>query len=211
MIRIKVCGITNLEDAINITEAGVDALGFILARSPRKVELSDVFEISKKLPPFVSRVAVVVNPTIEEVEKINKSKVFDYVQFHGSEDVNIIKKCKLKTIKAIKIENNISLEEISKYYNYVDYFLFDTKIGGKIGGTGKTFNWEILREVDIKKPFILAGGLGPENIEEAIKTVKPNAIDLNSKVELFPGKKDISAIKEIIGRINDLEINDLQK
>ncbi|POZ89673.1 phosphoribosylanthranilate isomerase, partial [Petrotoga halophila] len=98
MIRIKVCGITNIEDAINISKAGVDALGFILAESPRKVGLSKILEISKELPPFVSRVAVVVNPNKEEIEKIERSKVFDYVQFHGSEDVNIIKNCKLKTI-----------------------------------------------------------------------------------------------------------------
>lgn len=206
MIRIKVCGITNIEDAINISEAGVDALGFILAESPRKVELSKVLEISKELPPFVSRVAVVVNPTKEEIEKIERSKVFDYVQFHGSEDVNIIKNCKLKTIKAIKIENKSSLEEISKYNDFVDYFLFDTKIGEKIGGTGHTFNWEILKEANIKKPFILAGGLSPENIVEAIKTIKPNAVDLNSKVELYPGKKDIRLIKETIDRINSIKI-----
>jgi len=206
VIRIKVCGITNIEDAINISEAGVDALGFILAQSPRKVELSKVLEISKELPPFVSRVAVVVNPTKEEIEKIERSRVFDYIQFHGSEDVNIIKKCKLKTIKTIKIENNSSLEEINKYNNFVDYFLFDTKIGEKIGGTGQIFNWEILKETDIKKPFILAGGLSPENVVEAIKTIKPNAVDLNSKVELFPGKKDIRLIKETIDMINSIKI-----
>ncbi|MGY4687543.1 phosphoribosylanthranilate isomerase [Petrotoga sp. DB-2] len=207
MIRIKVCGITNIEDAINISKAGVDALGFILAESPRKVELSKILEISKELPPFVSRVAVVVNPNKEEIEKIERSKVFDYVQFHGSEDANIIKNCKLKTIKAIKIENKSSLEEISKYNDFVDYFLFDTKIGEKIGGTGHTFNWEILKEANIKKPFILAGGLSPENVVEAIKTIKPNAVDLNSKVELYPGKKDIRSIKETIDKIKNLEIN----
>jgi phosphoribosylanthranilate isomerase len=206
VIRIKVCGITNIEDAINISEAGVDALGFILAESPRKIELSKVLEISKELPPFVSRVAVVVNPTRKEIEKMERSKVFDYVQFHGSEDVNIIKKCKLKTIKAIKIENKSSLEEISKYNDFVDYFLFDTKIGEKIGGTGQSFNWETLKESSIKKPFILAGGLGPENIIEAIKTIRPNAVDLNSKVELYPGKKDIRLIKETIDRINSIKI-----
>ncbi|PNS01505.1 N-(5'-phosphoribosyl)anthranilate isomerase [Petrotoga mexicana DSM 14811] len=207
MIRIKVCGITNIEDAINISKAGVDALGFILAESPRKVELSKILEISKELPPFVSRVAVVVNPNKEEIEKIERSKVFDYVQFHGSEDANIIKNCKLKTIKAIKIENKSSLEEISKYNDFVDYFLFDTKIGEKIGGTGHTFNWEILKEANIKKPFILAGGLSPENVVEAIKTIKPNAVDLNSKVELYPGKKDIRSIKETIEKVKNLEIN----
>lgn len=206
MIRIKVCGITNIEDAINISKAGVDALGFILAESPRKVGLSKILEISKELPPFVSRVAVVVNPNKEEIEKIERSRVFDYVQFHGSEDANTIKNCKLKTIKAIKIENKSSLEEISKYNDFVGYFLFDTKIGEKTGGTGHTFNWEILKETDIKKPFILAGGLGSENVVEAIKTIKPNAVDLNSKVELYPGKKDIRLIKEIIDRINSIKI-----
>jgi phosphoribosylanthranilate isomerase len=205
MVRIKVCGITNITDAVNIANLNIHALGFILSESPRKVELSEVAKISKLLPPFVSRVAVVVDITLNELEKIQNSKLFDYIQFHGSEDISLIKKCNLKTIKAIKIENEKSLSDIALYQNFVDYILFDTKIENKIGGTGKAFEWNILKKVNITKPYILAGGIGPENVSQAIATLKPAAIDLNSKVEKSPGKKDINLIKQTLEIIKNTE------
>jgi phosphoribosylanthranilate isomerase len=205
MVRIKVCGITNITDAVNIANLNIHALGFILSESPRKVELSEVAKISKLLPPFVSRVAVVVDITLNELEEIQNSKLFDYIQFHGSEDIFLIKKCNLKTIKAIKIENEKSLSDIALYQNFVDYILFDTKIENKIGGTGKAFEWNILKKVNITKPYILAGGIGPENVSQAIATLKPAAIDLNSKVEKSPGKKDINLIKQTLEIIKNTE------
>ncbi|MGB4458078.1 MAG: phosphoribosylanthranilate isomerase [Defluviitoga tunisiensis] len=205
MVRIKVCGITNITDAVNIANLNIHALGFILSESPRKVELSEVAKISKLLPPFVSRVAVVVDITLNELEKIQNSKLFDYIQFHGSEDISLIKKCNLKTIKAIKIENEKSLSDIALYQNFVDYILFDTKIENKIGGTGKAFEWNILKKANITKPYILAGGIGPENVSQAIATLKPAAIDLNSKVEKSPGKKDINLIKQTLEIIKNTE------
>lgn len=202
MVRVKVCGITNREDALEISKMGVDAIGFILStRSQRMVNLSKVSEIVKILPPFISRVAVVVDPTIEQLNEIENSKFFDYIQFHGSESIDLIKRSKLKTIKAIKIENEQSLKSISTYEEVVDYFLFDTKVGKKVGGTGKTFDWGFLKQINLQKPFILAGGIGPNNVIEAIKEVKPDAIDLNSKVEEKPGKKDIKLIKEVLSKI----------
>lgn len=205
MVRIKVCGITNITDAVNIANLNIYALGFILSESPRKVELSEVAKISKLLPPFVSRVAVVVDITLNELEEIQNSKLFDYIQFHGSEDISLIKKCNLKTIKAIKIENEKSLSDIALYQNFVDYILFDTKIENKIGGTGKAFEWNILKKANITKPYILAGGIGPENVSQAIATLKPAAIDLNSKVEKSPGKKDINLIKQTLEIIKNTE------
>ncbi|MGB4434142.1 MAG: phosphoribosylanthranilate isomerase [Defluviitoga tunisiensis] len=205
MVRIKVCGITNITDAVNIANLNIHALGFILSESPRKVELSEVAKISKLLPPFVSRVAVVVDITLNELEEIQNSKLFDYIQFHGSEDIFLIKKCNLKTIKAIKIENEKSLSDIALYQNFVDYILFDTKIENKIGGTGKAFEWNILKKANITKPYILAGGIGPENVSQAIATLKPAAIDLNSKVEKSPGKKDINLIKQTLEIIKNTE------
>jgi len=202
MVRVKVCGITNMEDALKISKVGVDAIGFILStKSQRMVNLSKVSEIVKNLPPFLSRVAVVVDPTIEQLNEIENSKFFDYIQFHGSESIDLIKRSKLKTIKAIKIENEESLKAISTYEEDVDYFLFDTKVGEKVGGTGKTFDWGFLKQINLQKPFILAGGIGPNNVIEAIKEVKPDAIDLNSKVEEKPGKKDIKLIKEVLSKI----------
>lgn len=205
MVRIKVCGITNITDAVNIANLNIHALGFILSESPRKVELSEVAKISKLLPPFVSRVAVVVDITLNELEEIQNSKLFDYIQFHGSEDISLIKKCTLKTIKAIKIENEKSISDVAIYQDFVDYLLFDTKVRNQIGGTGETFEWGILKKANIKKPFILAGGIGPENISQAINILKPAAIDLNSKVEKNPGKKDINLIKQTLEIIKDTE------
>jgi len=205
MVRIKVCGITNITDAVNIANLKIDALGFILSKSPRKIELSKVAQISKALPPFISRVAVVVDITLNELEEIQNSKLFDYIQFHGSEDISLIEKCTLKTIKAIKIENEKSISDVAIYQDFVDYLLFDTKVRNQIGGTGETFEWSILKKANIKKPFILAGGIGPENISQAINILKPAAIDLNSKVEKSPGKKDINLIKQTLEIIKDTE------
>jgi phosphoribosylanthranilate isomerase len=202
MVRVKVCGITNREDALKISKMGVDAIGFILStKSQRMVSLSKASEIVKILPPFLSRVAVVVDPTIEQLNEIENSNFFDYIQFHGSESIDLVKRSKLKTIKAIKIENEHSLKAISTYEEDVDYFLFDTKVGEKVGETGKTFDWRFLKQINLQKPFILAGGIGPNNVIEAIKEVKPDAIDLNSKVEEKPGKKDIKLIKEVLSKI----------
>ncbi|HOP24559.1 MAG TPA: phosphoribosylanthranilate isomerase [Defluviitoga sp.] len=205
MVRVKVCGITNIADAVNIANLNVHALGFILSKSPRKIELSKVAEITKVLPPFISRVAVVVDVTLNELEEIQESRLFDYIQFHGSENISLIKKCKLKTIKALKIGNEKSLSDIAIYQDEVDYLLFDTMVGNKIGGTGETFDWKILKNLNIKEPFILAGGIGPENVSQAISVLKPAAIDLNSKVEKNPGKKDINLIKQTLEIIKDTE------
>ncbi|PNR93956.1 phosphoribosylanthranilate isomerase [Petrotoga sp. 9PWA.NaAc.5.4] len=200
MVRIKICGITNLKDALEISSLNIHALGFILSDSPRKIKLSEAIKISSFLPPFINRVAVVVNPSILELESIENSKAFDYVQFHGNEDLNLIKRCKLKTIKAIKISketstNNLNVEELKEI---VDYFLFDTKVEQKLGGTGKTFDWNILKKLNINKPFILAGGIGPDNVIQALNELNPVAIDLNSKVEESPGKKNINLIKKTL-------------
>ncbi|HOK87744.1 MAG TPA: phosphoribosylanthranilate isomerase [Fervidobacterium sp.] len=204
MIRIKVCGITNLQDAVSICKEGVDALGFILSDSPRRIELPKAYEISNALPPFVSRVAVVVNPTEAQLREIEESRVFDYVQLHGSEDAELIKKCRLKVIKAIKLDSEKDCKDILVYQDLVDYFLFDTKTQNAIGGTGRTFDWRILEKVKLKRPFILAGGLGPENIAEAIEKVRPNAVDLNSRVEKYPGKKDIELVRKTIRKIREV-------
>ncbi len=205
MIQIKICGITRLKDALQAVKLGVNALGFILADSPRRVYLQDVRRITAFLPPFISRVAVVVNPADIELEEIVKSRLFDYIQFHGTEDPQIITHTPLKTIKAISIADRSDLEKISKYSDS-NYYLFDTKINNQSGGTGKTFNWQLLNNISINKPFILAGGLGPDNIISALKTVKPAAVDLNSRIEKYAGIKDHNLLAETILKIKKIEL-----
>jgi phosphoribosylanthranilate isomerase len=205
-MRVKICGLTRKNDVEVALRAGADAIGFILAQSPRKVDLATAKKLACCVPPFVSVVAVVKNPTIEFLNEIIKTKIFDMVQFHGEEDPNLICDCPLKTIKAVPLKDKRDLKAISRYADVANYFLFDAKTGGLSGGTGKTFDWRIIKGLDPGKPFILAGGIGPENIEEAIVFVNPHAIDVNSAVESSPGIKDEKKIYELIDKLKKLEI-----
>ncbi|MFW6389634.1 MAG: phosphoribosylanthranilate isomerase [Halanaerobiales bacterium] len=204
-MQIKICGMTSKEDVMFCSKMGVNALGFILASSPRQITLKKVMEITQDIPPFIARVAVVVNSEVEELKKIESCGLFDYIQFHGDESPQIIRDCKLRTIKAISVSSKEDLKDIEKYKD-ADYYLFDTKVGSQVGGTGQSFKWSILDKVKINKPFILAGGLGPDNVEAALSSLPELAgVDLNSKLELAPGIKDHSLVKKGISVIKSYE------
>lgn len=200
---IKLCGMTSRKDVVFAVNMGVDALGFILAESPRQVNLNTVRKLTDKLPPFINRVAVVVNPEPEEVAEIEKSGLFDYIQFHGSEQPKMLKGTNLKIIKAISIAGEKDLEAVEKYKGIADYLLFDTKIGSQIGGTGESFDWSLITKLEI--PYILAGGLGADNIEKALKKLKPAAVDINSKVENAPGEKNHHLVKKTVEKIKSFK------
>jgi len=206
---IKVCGLTRREDVNAAVEFGVNALGFILAESPRRVSLEQVGELTLGLPPFVSTVAVVVNPEKSMVDRIADSGLFSHIQFHGKEDPAVLLGLDLKTIKTFSIAAEADLHDM-EYYQGADYFLFDTRMGRSCGGTGKTFNWDLLKKIRPQKPFILAGGLGPENVTEAIRICRPSAIDLNSRLEREPGKKDRELIREAVLRVRESEFSILR-
>ena len=198
---IKLCGMTRREDIVYAVNMGVDALGFILAESPRQVSLEKVRELTQNLPPFINRAAVVVNPEPKEVAEIEKSGLFDYIQFHGSEQPELLQKTVLKTIKVISIAGREDLAEVEKYKESADYLLFDTKIGSQSGGTGQSFDWSLINELEL--PYILAGGLGADNIEEALKKLNPVAVDINSQVENEPGKKNHRLVKKTMEKIKN--------
>ena len=200
---IKLCGMTRREDVVYAVNIGVDALGFILAESPRQVNLAKVRELCHKIPPFINRVAVVVDPEPEEVAEIEKSGLFDYIQFHGSEEPELLKNTVLKSVKAISIAADSDLTEVEKYKESADYLLFDTKIGSQTGGTGESFDWSLISELEL--PYILAGGLGVDNIEEALKKLNPQAVDINSRVENEPGKKNHRLVKETVEKIKNFQ------
>jgi len=200
---IKLCGMTRREDIIYAVNMGVDALGFILAESPRQVSLEKVREVTQNLPPFINRAAVVVNPEPKEVAEIEKSGLFDYIQFHGSEQPEMLKNTVLKSIKAISIAGKEDLAEVKKYKESADYLLFDTKIGSQSGGTGESFDWSLISEVEL--PYILAGGLGADNIEEALRKLNPLAVDINSKVENEPGEKNHFLVKKTFEKIKSFQ------
>ncbi|MCF4150883.1 phosphoribosylanthranilate isomerase [Dethiosulfovibrio sp. F2B] len=207
-MKIKICGLTRREDVETALSLGVDALGFILADSPRKVSLEDVSSLVGGLPPFSSTVAVVANPSESELEEIVSSRLFDCVQFHGSESPEIVASVPIKTIKAFGIASKEDLDEALSYGG-ADWLLLDGRVGRATGGTGRPFDWKMLRGRETGRPWILAGGLGPDNLEKAVRTAMPPAVDLNSALETAPGIKDGKKMARAVEIVRALEGEEL--
>ncbi len=200
MVRVKICGITNLEDALAAVEFGADALGFVFfKKSPRYISPAKAKAIIKKLPPFISSAGVFVNEDKRIIEKIADQAGIDAIQLHGDEPP---KACNLSrpAIKAIRVKSINNLEIILKYKDKVSAFLLDTYTPEIFGGTGQIFNWDIAIEAKQFGRIILAGGLTPENIGQAIRRVHPYAVDVSSGVEAEKGKKDHRKMKLFIER-----------
>jgi len=200
MVRVKICGITNLEDAFAAVEYGADALGFVsFKKSPRYISPAKAKAIIKKLPPFISKVGVFVNEDKKTIEKIVAQTGINIIQLHGDEPP---KACSLSrpVVKAIRVKSIENLDLLSKYKDRVTAFLLDTYTTEIFGGTGQIFNWDIAVEAKQFGRIILAGGLTPENIEQAIRWVHPYAVDVSSGVEEEKGKKDHSKMRLFIER-----------
>ena len=200
MTKIKICGITNLEDAKAALDFGTDALGFVFFReSPRTISPQKAASIIAKLPAFVTTVGVFVDERAEEILKIIEETGIDVVQLHGDETPE---SCLLprRVIKGIRVKSLESLEPLNAYQDIVSAFLLDTYAPNMPGGTGQAFNWEIAIEAKKFGSVILAGGLTPENISEAIRMVRPYAVDVSSGVELEKGKKDHQKMRLFIER-----------
>ncbi|MBI5150610.1 MAG: phosphoribosylanthranilate isomerase [Candidatus Omnitrophica bacterium] len=187
--RIKICGITSIEDARMAVNAGASALGFIFhKKSPRYVSPSKVRTITESLPPFVTPVGVFLNHSEHAVRDICRLARVSTVQFHGEESPGYCKSFNhFKIIKAFRVSDIFNFKSVLQYK--VDAYLFDTFQEDAAGGTGKTFNWELLKNYQFDKPVILSGGLNPENVRQAIETVQPYAVDVSSGVEKSPGVK----------------------
>lgn len=200
MVKVKICGITNLEDALEAVAHGADALGFVFfKKSPRYISPVKAERIIKELPPFISKVGLFVNETKKTIEKISAQTGINVIQLHGDEPP---KACSLSkpVVKAIRVKSLENLEILAKYKDRVSAFLLDTYIPEVFGGTGQIFNWDIAVEARQFGRIILAGGLTPENIEQAILWVHPYAVDVSSGVEEEKGKKDHQKIKLFIER-----------
>jgi phosphoribosylanthranilate isomerase len=197
-IRIKICGITRYEDAKVAAGLGVDALGFIFhPKSPRYIAPEAAALIIKQLPPFVSRVGVFVDEEIEKVVSIARATGIDTIQLHGTESPRYCLKLPLPVIKAFSIDPTSDLSLLGQYD--VAGFILDTWSADRRGGTGKTFDWSIARAATAKyQRVILAGGLNPQNIEEAVSTVLPYGVDINSGVEIKPGIKNPRKIRDAV-------------
>lgn len=204
MTKIKICGITNYDDAAMAADLGADAVGFIFASSPRQTDPDNARKIIKRLPFFIKSVGVFVNEDIKKIIDIAEYCGLDNIQLHGSESPEACELLMPRTIKALRIKGYSTPEEYSCYTGRVRAFLLDTYSENEAGGTGKTFNWDIA--VNIKSlgvPIILAGGLNPGNIKEAIDIVKPYAVDIGSGIEQRPGKKDHLLMRKLFERIRD--------
>ncbi len=197
MVRVKICGITNLDDALAAVDLGADALGFVFAPSPRHVAKETVQAIIEQLPPFISKVGVFVDEDEDKVNMIAKMCGLDTLQFHGNEQEDYCLKFDQSVIKAIRVKDETSIKKLGDY-NGIAYLL-DSYKAGKPGGTGATFDWSLAVEAKKYGPIILSGGLDPFNVAAAVKTVAPFAVDVASGVESSKGRKDTEKIKQFIG------------
>ena len=204
MVRIKICGITNLEDALKIAKLKPHALGFVFyKKSPRYIQPEKAKAIIKYLPKGIQKVGVLVNEREKNIKHIARDLKLDMLQFHGSESAEFCEKFKgYKIIKAFRVKNRIDFRNILDYKTFA--YLFDTFVKTKVGGTGKRFNWALIRHLSgFHKPVFLSGGLNAKNVKEAIKQVRPDWVDVSSSVEIRPGKKDYKKVKEFIKAVND--------
>jgi phosphoribosylanthranilate isomerase len=206
--RLKVCGITTLEDARFISGALADYIGFIFYdESPRYIDPAKAGAIINWLEG-PEKVGVFVNQPLDDVNSISKQTGVDLVQLHGNESPGYCSLVEKPVIKVFHVDDQTDPEklkqEVNTYSEVADYFLFDTKSGDQWGGTGKTFDWSILSELTGEKPFFLSGGLSSENIGGAIKTADPFAVDLSSSLEESPGLKDFDKVEALFDVMRDI-------
>lgn len=200
--RTKICGITRIEDALSSIEHGADAIGLVFYEpSPRNVTIEQAASISAALPPFVSVVALFVNPTQAEVNNVLTHVHVDVLQFHGEESAAECEQYRLPYLKAIRVKQGTNLIQYAQTYASAAALLLDTYSEGAVGGTGKTFDWSLIPD-NLLKPIVLAGGLTPENVSGAVQQVAPYAVDVSGGVEQSKGIKDADKIAAFMHAIN---------
>jgi len=199
--RIKICGITRYEDARIAANLGVDALGFIFfQKSPRYIAPDDAAAIIRRLPPFVSRVGVFVNESIDTIHEITGRTGIDTLQLHGTETPEFCNLFSLPVVKTFSIKPDTDLSVIETYKT--SGILLDTWSGAMHGGSGKTFDWSQARQVcTLHSNVVIAGGLGPSNVEDALDALNPYGLDINSGVEIQPGIKNPHKIRDVVNII----------
>ena len=198
MVRVKICGITNPEDALMSVEAGADALGFVFFQgSPRYISPEQAAAIIRRLPPFVQTVGLFVNEDLATVNSVADQCGLDVIQLHGEETPEYCESVRRRVIKAFRVMDISTLESMLLYQ--VAGYLLDAWSPAAHGGTGRTFNWEIAAEATKRgHRIVLAGGLTPDNIVKSIRQVRPYGVDVSSGVESAPGRKDASKISRFI-------------
>ena len=194
MTRIKICGITRSEDALVCAQAGVDAIGLVFyPPSPRHVAAAQAAMIARALPPFVTTVGLFVNPAAEQVEAVLNEVHLDVLQFHGDEPPEFCAGFGVPYLKAIRVKAGVDLVQCAIRYQEAQGLLLDAYVEGTPGGTGQSFDWELI-PAELPLPVILSGGLEPANVADAIRRVRPWAVDVSSGVEAAPGRKDYAKV-----------------
>jgi phosphoribosylanthranilate isomerase len=204
--KIKICGITNLKNAREAVELGVDALGFVFfSESPRYIKPKKARAIINLLPSFVSRVGLFVNAPKQEVLSVISESRVNLLQFHGDEDENFCNQFNLPYIKAISFKDGINLLEYCHLFASSSAILIDTYSQEMRGGTGKTFNWDLIPK-HLPLPLIIAGGLNSKNVSSLINSVNPYGVDVSGGVELDKGIKDYNMMENFVLGVNNAAI-----
>jgi phosphoribosylanthranilate isomerase len=199
--RVKICGITRPEDGLEAARLGVDAIGLVFyEKSPRNVTLQQAKAVCDALPGFVTVVSLFLNPEAGFVEAALAECPIDLIQFHGKESADFCRSFSRPYIKALGMANKGALADQVNLYHDARGLLLDSHETGAAGGTGETFNWELIPQ-EYRQSIILAGGLKPENVADAIRSVRPYAVDLSSGVEAEPGIKDATLMAQLMNEV----------
>jgi phosphoribosylanthranilate isomerase len=200
--RTKICGITRIKDALAAVEYGADAIGLVFYKhSPRCVSVEQAAAISAALPPFVSVVALFVDPTQAEVNAVLSQVRINVLQFHGNEPEAVCTQYGLPYLKAIRVKSDTNLIQYAQSYQSAKALLLDTYSEHAVGGTGQVFDWSLIPK-NLSIPVILAGGLTPENVRDAVKQVQPYAVDVSGGVEASKGIKDPVKVAALMAAIH---------
>ena len=203
--RVKICGITRVEDSLNCAQLGADAIGLVFyASSPRNVTIEQAAKIIAALPPFVTVVGLFVDAKPSFIQKILNNITLDVLQFHGDETPAQCAQYNLPYMKAVRVKPDTNLLQYCIDYATAQALLLDAYVDGTHGGTGLTFDWNLIPK-NLPKPVVLAGGLTANNVADAIKQTKPYAIDVSGGVESAKGIKDVQKIAALLNAVNNLK------
>ena len=203
MVRVKICGITNPDDAFLAADLGAQALGFIFySKSPRSIKPEAARDIISSLPPLVLSIGVFVDEEAGVVREVAQTVGLDWVQLHGKESPDYCRTLGRRVIKGFRVQDESSLAVLPDYRDAVQALLLDTYRPGTPGGTGETFDWELARRAQDYGPIILAGGLTAANISQAITVAQPAAVDVASGVEAGPGVKDPEKLRAFFAAVS---------
>ena len=206
MTRTKICGFTRVEDLLAAAASGADALGLVFyGKSPRHVSVQQATQLAAVIPPFVTVVGLFVNASADSVREVLRHVPLDVLQFHGEEEPEFCAQFGRPYLKAVRVKPGVDLLQYAARYSGAQGLLLDAFIEGTHGGTGATFDWALIPH-DLPLPVILSGGLHAGNVAEAIRQVRPYAVDVSSGVESAKGIKDAAKIVAFIKEVNNVDL-----